>query len=90
MDCDAFHKKALALVAALLFGIVNGDISQIDLPRNVKSGLIDAQEKLKNIHQIDFVHFSAKDVVRHPVVAQIIRAYEPRPVKAEENQEETE
>ncbi len=38
--------------------IVNGDISQIDLPRNVKSGLIDAQEKLKNIHQIDFVHFS--------------------------------
>lgn len=56
--------------------IVNGDISQIDLPRNVKSGLIDVQEKLKNIHQIDFVHFSAKDVVRHPVVAQIIRAYE--------------
>ena len=70
--------------------IVNGDISQIDLPRNVKSGLIGAQEKLKSIHQIDFVHFSAKDVVRHPVVAQIIRAYEPLPVKAEENQEETE
>ena len=70
--------------------IVNGDISQIDLPRNVKSGLIDAQEKLKNIHQIDFVHFSAKDVVRHPVVAQIIRAYEPLPVKAEESEEETE
>lgn len=40
--------------------IVNGDISQIDLPRNVKSGLIDAQEKLKNIHQIDFVHFSSQ------------------------------
>ena len=70
--------------------IVNGDISQIDLPRNVKSGLIDAQEKLKNIHQIDFVHFSAKDVVRHPVVAQIIRAYEPLPVKAEESEEERE
>ena len=67
--------------------IVNGDISQIDLPRNVKSGLIDAQEKLKNIHQIDFVHFSAKDVVRHPVVAQIIRAYEPAPVKNEESEE---
>ena len=59
--------------------IVNGDTSQIDLPRNVKSGLIDAQEKLKNISQIDFVHFSAKDVVRHPVVAEIIRAYEPIP-----------
>ena len=61
--------------------IVNGDISQIDLPRNVKSGLIDAQEKLKSISQIDFVHFSAKDVVRHPVVAEIIRAYEPTPVR---------
>ena len=59
--------------------IVNGDTSQIDLPRNVKSGLIDAQEKLKNISQIDFVHFSAKDVVRHPVVAEIILAYEPIP-----------
>ncbi|MEW4353431.1 PhoH family protein [Streptococcus pneumoniae] len=56
--------------------IVNGDSSQIDLPRNVKSGLIDAMEKLKTISQIDFVHFSAKDVVRHPVVAEIIRAYE--------------
>ena len=69
--------------------IVNGDSSQIDLSRNVKSGLIDAQEKLKNIHQIDFVHFSAKDVVRHPVVAQIIRAYESAPVKNEEAKEET-
>ena len=56
--------------------IVNGDISQIDLPRNVKSGLIDASEKLKNIKQIDFVYLSAKDVVRHPVVAEIINAYE--------------
>lgn len=56
--------------------IVNGDVSQIDLPRQVKSGLIDAMEKLKTISQIDFVHFSAKDVVRHPVVADIIKAYE--------------
>ena len=61
--------------------IVNGDISQIDLPRNVKSGLIDAQEKLKNIHQIDFVHFFSQGCGSHPVVAQIIRAYEPEPVK---------
>ncbi|MGT2948351.1 PhoH family protein [Streptococcus devriesei] len=56
--------------------IVNGDISQIDLPKNVKSGLVDAAEKLKNIKQIDFVYLSAKDVVRHPVVADIINAYE--------------
>ena len=56
--------------------IVNGDTSQIDLPRKVSSGLIDAVEKLAAIPQIDFVYFSAKDVVRHPVVAEIIRAYE--------------
>lgn len=56
--------------------IVNGDTSQIDLPKKVKSGLIDATEKLQHIKQIDFVHFSANDVVRHPVVAEIINAYE--------------
>lgn len=55
--------------------IVNGDVSQIDLPKNVKSGLIDAVEKLRNIKKIDFIHLSAKDVVRHPVVAEIISAY---------------
>lgn len=56
--------------------IVNGDMSQIDLARRVKSGLVDAMEKLKGIKAIDFVHFSASDVVRHPVVADIINAYE--------------
>ena len=56
--------------------IVNGDMSQIDLPRRVKSGLVDAMEKLKGIKAIDFIHFSASDVVRHPVVADIINAYE--------------
>ncbi|HFL2227309.1 TPA: PhoH family protein [Streptococcus agalactiae] len=55
--------------------IVNGDVSQIDLPKNVKSGLIDAVEKLRNIKKIDFIHLSAKDVVRHPVVAEITNAY---------------
>lgn len=55
--------------------IVNGDVSQIDLPKNVKSGLIEAVEKLRNIKKIDFIHLSAKDVVRHPVVAEIINAY---------------
>lgn len=55
--------------------IVNGDVSQIDLPKNVKSGLIDAVEKLRNIKKIDFIHLSSKDVVRHPVVAEIINAY---------------
>lgn len=56
--------------------IVNGDASQIDLPRGVTSGLVHAQQTLQGIKQIDFVHFDAADVVRHPVVAEIIRAYE--------------
>ena len=71
--------------------IVNGDTSHIDLPRNVKSGLIDATQKLKNIEQIDFIYLSAKDVVRHPVVAEIITAYEEdteRPDMPKESQTE--
>lgn len=56
--------------------IVNGDSTQIDLPNRIKSGLIDASEKLSGLTSIDFVYFTAKDVVRHPVVAEIIKAYE--------------
>ena len=56
--------------------IVNGDISQIDLPKMQKSGLIDAREKLARLATIEFIYFTSKDVVRHPVVAEIIRAYE--------------
>lgn len=56
--------------------IINGDTSQIDLPKGVVSGLMHAEKTLKSIPQIAFVHFEASDVVRHPVVAQIIQAYE--------------
>lgn len=55
--------------------IVNGDESQIDLPKGVRSGLIDARYKLSRIERIKFVQFDEHDVVRHPVVADIIRAY---------------
>lgn len=55
--------------------IVNGDQTQIDLPRGVRSGLKDAQEKLSKIPKLKFVSFDEFDVVRHPVVADIIRAY---------------
>lgn len=55
--------------------IVNGDKTQIDLPRGAKSGLIDAERHLQGIKDIDFVHFTATDVVRHPVVSAIINAY---------------
>lgn len=56
--------------------VVNGDVSQIDLPRHSASGLVSAEHILHGIKSIDFVHFSADDVVRHPVVARIITAYE--------------
>ena len=55
--------------------VINGDKTQIDLPKGVKSGLVDAQQKLRGIDRIQFVTFDAFDVVRHPVVADIIKAY---------------
>ncbi len=56
--------------------IVNGDATQIDLPHGVRSGLVEAQRILQDVRHIEFVTFSAEDVVRHPVVAEIINAYE--------------
>lgn len=57
--------------------IVNGDKSQIDLPKgHQQSGLVDAEKLLQGLPHIGFVHFDATDVVRHPVVSEIIKAYE--------------
>lgn len=56
--------------------IVNGDMTQVDLAGRQKSGLLDAKEILKGIDQIKFINFTSADVVRHPVVAKIINAYE--------------
>jgi phosphate starvation-inducible PhoH-like protein len=55
--------------------IVNGDISQIDLPSKGRSGLIQAENLLQKVPHIRFVYFDASDVVRNPVVAAIIEAY---------------
>ncbi|MGY3765176.1 PhoH family protein [Vagococcus vulneris] len=56
--------------------IINGDKTQIDLPKISDSGLIKAERILKNLKKLKFIEFSAEDVVRHPVVAEIIKAYE--------------
>ncbi len=56
--------------------IVTGDISQIDLPRGRKSGLVEAMEVLRNVPGIHIVELTAKDVVRHELVQKIVRAYE--------------
>ena len=56
--------------------VITGDRTQIDLPRGVQSGLRDAEGLLRGINQISFNYFTSKDVVRHPLVARIIEAYE--------------
>ncbi len=56
--------------------VITGDRSQVDLPRGVPSGLADAERLLKTIPKISFNYFTAKDVVRHPLVAAIIEAYD--------------
>ena len=56
--------------------VVNGDVTQIDLPRGHKSGLIEARRILDGVRGIAFTQFGAQDVVRHPLVARIIDAYE--------------
>ena len=66
--------------------VVTGDITQIDLPRQTKSGLRQVMEVLQDVEGISFTYFAAKDVVRHPIVSRIIGAYE----VAEKKQEEQE
>lgn len=56
--------------------VVTGDVTQIDLPDGKRSGLRDAERILKSIEGIDFMYLTSKDVVRHPLVQQIINAYE--------------
>lgn len=62
--------------------VITGDLSQIDLPKHQKSGLRDAVEVLKGVEGISFQFFEAKDVVRHPLVAKIVRAYDRRDADA--------
>ncbi|HCT17326.1 MAG TPA: phosphate starvation-inducible protein PhoH, partial [Ruminococcaceae bacterium] len=56
--------------------VVTGDITQIDLPDGKRSGLVEITKILKNVDDIKTVRFSEKDVVRHKLVQDIIRAYE--------------
>ncbi|UTH01493.1 PhoH family protein [Macrococcoides canis] len=56
--------------------VITGDETQIDLPKGVKSGLIEAVQRLNNVKGIEIHHFDGADVVRHPLVGKIINAYE--------------
>jgi len=56
--------------------VVTGDVSQVDLPPGMPSGLVDAEQVLSGVKGISFTRFSAADVVRHPLVARIVEAYD--------------
>ncbi|MBS0194583.1 MAG: PhoH family protein [Proteobacteria bacterium] len=58
--------------------VVTGDLTQIDLPKSVKSGLRDAVDVLRGVEGISFTFFEARDVVRHPLVQRIVQAYDAR------------
>jgi phosphate starvation-inducible PhoH-like protein len=69
--------------------VVTGDITQVDLARGQKSGLVDAQEVLKKVRGIAFTRFGTEDVVRHPLVQRIVNAYENREARASRAAEKT-
>jgi phosphate starvation-inducible PhoH-like protein len=56
--------------------VITGDVTQVDLPRQTESGLRQAVEVLRGVNGISFTFFTSRDVVRHPLVAKIVRAYE--------------
>ncbi len=56
--------------------IVTGDVTQVDLPRQMRSGLLDAVHRLQAIERIGIIYLTEQDIVRHPLVQQIVRAYE--------------
>ena len=60
------------------FAVINGDLTQIDLPKNIYSGLKDALDLLDGTDGIGFTRFNSKDVVRHPLVKKIVDAYDKR------------
>ncbi len=64
--------------------VITGDITQTDLPKHQKSGLMEVKKVLKGIRGIAFTHFDSEDVVRHPLVQRIVNAYE----KHDEQQQE--
>jgi len=74
-------EQMMMFLTRLGFGakaVITGDVTQIDLPPGALSGLVEARDLLANVEGIAFVHFTERDVVRHPLVQDIIRAYETR------------
>jgi phosphate starvation-inducible PhoH-like protein len=76
---NATSEQMKMFITRLGFGsraVITGDVTQIDLPSGKRSGLLDAIDVLTGVEGISFVYFNEKDVVRHDLVARIIRAYD--------------
>jgi phosphate starvation-inducible PhoH-like protein len=67
--------------------IVTGDITQIDLPRTTRSGLVDGLHRLRKLERVGIIHLDERDIVRHPLVQQIVRAYEEEKKRGPGNRE---
>ena len=67
--------------------VITGDITQIDLPVGKMSGLIEARNVISGVEGISFIHFNERDVVRHPLVQRIVRAYESYSVQSAARQQ---
>ena len=77
-------EQMMMFLTRLGFGskaVITGDVTQIDLAPGARSGLVEARDLLQEVEGIAFVHFTERDVVRHPLVQDIIRAYESRRVR---------
>tara|TARA_B100000886_G_scaffold253760_1_gene179441 strand:- start:1223 stop:1681 length:459 start_codon:yes stop_codon:yes gene_type:complete len=61
--------------------VITGDLSQIDLPKQKQSGLLEAINVTKSLKEIDHIHFGEKDVIRHPLVTKIVKSYNERKLK---------
>ncbi|VTR59810.1 PhoH-like ATP-binding protein [Actinobacillus pleuropneumoniae] len=68
--------------------VITGDITQVDLPRSQKSGLKHAMEVLKDVPDLSFNYFDSHDIVRHPVVAKIVQAYDVWEAEDEQRREQ--
>ncbi|MFN7038742.1 MAG: PhoH family protein [Alphaproteobacteria bacterium] len=82
---DAQMKMFLTRIGEGSRMVINGDISQVDLPTGAKSGLIDAIDTLKNIKEIGFIKFENKDIIRHSLTTKIINAYDNKRKKLKKN-----
>jgi phosphate starvation-inducible PhoH-like protein len=76
-------KMALTRIGFGSKAVITGDVTQIDLPTGKRSGLVEAERILSKVEGIEFVYFTDKDVVRHRLVQQIIKAYESQTSKSD-------